>query len=548
MTNRTLSSSAHLARVAIGLRVIAMAAFVACGDNAGAPPASDAPPPDAAVPDAPDAGPSSPMVTTDRGGVVGAEANGVRAFLGIPYAAAPTGELRWKAPADISWTTPRVATAYGPRCFGVSLIDPSVVRSDASEDCLSLNIWAPVSAASSPVLVWLHGGGGIDGTAGSGPGGGYPGDLLARAGDVVVVTLNYRLGPFGTFAIPSADGGGNLALLDQQAALKWLQRNIAAFGGDPAKVTLAGQSAGAQAAAAHGVMPSSHGLFRALVLESGNYDLVQMQDQAVAAANTQAKAWRCADAADAACLRALPADTIVRASQLALSTPIVGGSLLPTTLRAALATGALDVPVVAGFTASEGLFFTDGPLGALPLATAADYALALQITTGPVLGPVLENVYPLSAYGDDPRTALAAVSGDVIECSTRHLIASSGAPRFAYRFAYAPSLSSPKPLQAMHTVELPFLWGTPLPWTWWDQANAGVPSTPRELELAQQLKRYWANFARALDPSPAGDSLPSWPAWSASSEGAMTFSDDATAAGALPADAQCAFWDQVFGG
>ncbi|WP_394839094.1 carboxylesterase family protein [Pendulispora rubella] len=502
---------------------------------------------DASLADVTDAGGTEETIATDKGPVTGTVANGIRSFLGIPYAAAPVDALRWKAPTEVRWTSPRAAKAFGPRCFGVSLLDPNTLRSGASEDCLSLNIASPVGASAKPVLVWLHGGGFIDGR-----GDDYPGAALASAGDIVVVTLNYRLGVLGTLGIPSADGGGNLGLLDQRFALEWIHRNIAAFGGDPAKITLAGQSAGAQAACTHAAMPGSRGLLSAILMESGSCDWVQTADQAAASANTVAKKLGCAGTGDAgtideACLRALPAETLLRGDRTVVY-PIVDGKLLPVAPRAALAAGTFaKVPILAGFNANEGYFMVDGLYGALPLTSATDYENALNLLFGQ-LGPILRDQYPLASYGNDPRVALAAVLGDgLFECSTRHLVASSTSPAFTYVFRHAPSLATPKPVSAMHSVELPFIWGTPLPWTWWAQENAGVPSTSRELELAGQMKGYWRNFVRTGNPSPEPTREPLWSAWSPSTNDAMNFAGDATAIAPLAANPHCQLWDVVYG-
>jgi len=489
---------------------------------------------------------SSLEVHTDHGAVVGMQASGVHAFLGIPYAAAPVGALRWKAPTEVSWTDARPAQQYGPPCYGVSLLDSRTVRTGASEDCLSLNIWSPPDAAGRPVLFWIHGGGFIDGS-----GRDYPGDVLASTGDVVVVTINYRLGALGTLAIPSADGGGNLALLDQQFALQWVRRNIAEFGGDPAQVTVAGESAGASAACLHAAMPSSQTLLSALLMESGSCDGVQVPAQAAATADALATQWGCAAAdgtLDEGCLRALPAETVVRGNTLTQVAPILDGTLVPTSPRAALAAGSFaKVPILAGYNANEGLFFTDGVYAAAGLTDLSNYPALLDLAYGP-LGPTLLALYPLADYGNDPRTAFASIIRDsLFECPTRHLFSASQAPVFAYDFSYAPSLSSPQPVLAMHTVELPYVWGIPLPWTWWDQANAGVPGTPRELELAAQIRTAWTTFVTTHAPTQSGSSAPPWPAFSASSQSTMMFGAS-TSAAALPSNANCALWDQLYGG
>jgi len=495
----------------------------------------------------PDGGSGSPTVVTDKGAVVGSESGGVRSFLGIPYAAPPVHSLRWKAPADVSWTEPRMATTFGPRCFGTALLDATHVNSDASEDCLSLNIWSPVGGASAkPVFVWIHGGGNVDGTSST-----YPGAALAQLGDIVVVTLNYRLSTLGFLGLPFADGGGNLGLLDQAFALRWIQRNIAAFGGDPTKVTLAGQSAGGQSVAFHGAMASSQGLFRAMLLESAPVEGSQSNAQAVATATTLAQQWGCANSGDAgpvidqACLQGLPADTLVKGVASLSVGAIVDGTLVTASPRAAIKAGTFaKVPLLAGFNATEGYFFTDGIAGAPPLVTASDYSNYLNAAFGPSFGPAVESRYPLSQYGNDPRLAMQTVFADSgYECPTRHLVTSVSTPAFLYKFAYAPPLNSPKPVGAMHTVELPFLWDTPLPWTWWTQTNPGVPASASELDLASILKSHWIRFVQTGDPSTAQKA---WTAWAPSTQNAMIFSESGSDV-AFSANANCAFWDQVYG-
>ena len=294
------------------------------------------------------------------------------------------------------------------------------------------------------------------------------------------------------------------------------------------------------------------GLFHALVLESPSCDSTQTRELAAATAVGLAASWGCATATDAGvtiderCLRALPADTVVRGNQLFEVLPIVDGDFLPASPRAAMAAGTFaTVPMLVGFTAQEGLFFTDGPFGALPLSSASDYEAALQFLFGP-LAPLVENEYALSQHAGDPRAAFAAAYGDLVfECPSRRLMASSRAPVFAYRFDHAPVLAAPRPVLAMHTVELPYVWGAPLPWTWWNQDGAGVPSTARELELARQIKGFWTSFVRSGRPAGAG--LPGWPRWSAASHRAMIFGDSAHAA-ELAGNAHCAFWDSLFGG
>lgn len=184
------------------------------------------------------------VVITDTGPVLGAIAEGYRLFQGIPYAAPPVGELRWAPPQPVvPWSAPRDGTKPGNVC--AQLPSPAADITSEQEDCLYLNVTAPDAPAPLPVMVWIHGG-----TGANGAGSYFDPHRLALGGDVVVVTLNYRLGIFGAFGYPGLDGSGTFGLADQQAALRWVQRNIAAFGGDPGNVTLFGESYGALATTA----------------------------------------------------------------------------------------------------------------------------------------------------------------------------------------------------------------------------------------------------------------------------------------------------------
>jgi len=214
-------------------------------------------------------------------------------------------------------------------------------------------------------------------------------------------------------------------------------------------VTVAGESAGASAACLHAAMPSSQTLLSALLMESGSCDGVQVPAQAAATADALATQWGCAAAdgtLDEGCLRALPAETVVRGNTLTQVAPILDGTLVPTSPRAALAAGSFaKVPILAGYNANEGLFFTDGVYAAAGLTDLSNYPALLDLAYGP-LGPTLLALYPLADYGNDPRTAFASIIRDsLFECPTRHLFSASQAPVFAYDFSYAPSLSSPQP-------------------------------------------------------------------------------------------------------
>ena len=234
----------------------------------------------------------APVVTTGEGAVQGSTAGTVDEFLGIPYAAPPVGNLRWRPPAPPrDWHGVRNATQFGPSCPQALTGNPLLPPGPISEDCLYLNVYAPAvnsdDQGGRPVLVWIHGGGLVQDGARD-----YDGSELAADG-VVVVTINYRLGALGFLAHPalaSRPGGaaGNYGLMDQQAALRWVQRNIARFGGDPDNVTIAGQSAGGLSVLAQMVSPGARGLFQRAIVESGTY---QLTEPSLAAAETAGQAF-----------------------------------------------------------------------------------------------------------------------------------------------------------------------------------------------------------------------------------------------------------------
>src|SRR6266487_1836192 len=343
---------------------------------------------------------SGPIVTTDDGAVRGMTAGTVDEFLGIPYAAPPTGNLRWRPPQPpAEWRGVRDATQFAPSC--PQPVSPFLPPGPVSEDCLYLNVYTPALSISDmrsgdqdsrPVLVWIHGGG-LTEEAGRN----YDGSKLAADG-TVVVTINYRLGALGFLAHPalaSRPGGpaGNYGLMDQQAALRWVQRNIARFGGDPHNVTIAGQSAGGLSVLAQLVSPGARGLFQRAIVQSGTFALTQRPlATAEAAGETFARNVGCPDQT-AACLRSVPASDLV--SKFGVEIPgVVDGSVLTQSIGTALARGQFArVPVVNGITHDEELLFVDGlgltvsqgtniPLAQSPVSSAnyqANIARALGV-------------------------------------------------------------------------------------------------------------------------------------------------------------------------
>ena len=429
----------------------------------------------------PASGGANPIVRIDDGLIRGASATGVNSFLGLPYAAPPTGNLRWRPPQPASsWSGVRDATQFGASCPQAQAGNPSLPPGTISEDCLYLNVYTPALRRGSgrPVLVWIHGGGLVlDG------GRNYDGTKLAADG-AVVVTINYRLGALGFLAHPalaSRPGGpaGNYGLMDQQAALRWVQRNIAQFGGDPHNVTIAGQSAGGLSVLAQMVSPGARGLFQRAIVQSGTFALNQQPlATAEAAGQTFATAVGCPDQS-AACLRNVPVSDLV--SNFGVEIPgVVDGSVLTQPIGTALARGQFArVPVINGITHDEELLFVAGlgitvsqgtniPLAG-PAADPANYqaniAQALGVSAARAAAIAAE--YPLSAY-PSPLVAFSLLVSDAsFACPALQVdrwTAARGVPTYAYQFNddNAPvNIVGASLGQSTHGTELPYLFDQP---------------------------------------------------------------------------------------
>ena len=478
----------------------------------------------------PASGGASPIVRMDDGLVRGTTAGNVNEFLGIPYAAPPTGNLRWRPPArPASWEGVRDATQFGPSCPQPATDNPFLPPGLISEDCLYLNVYAPTSrdsgAGGRPVLVWIHGGGLTEDGARN-----YDGAKLAADG-TVVVTINYRLGALGFLAHPalaSRPGGpaGNYGLMDQQAALRWVQRNIARFGGDPHNVTIAGQSAGGLSVLAQMVSPGARGLFQKAIVQSGTFALNQQPLAAAEASGEKfAQSVGCADQT-AACLRSVPVSDLV--SNFGVEIPgVVDGSVLTQPIGTALARGQFArVPVINGITHDEELLFvaglgitvsqgTDIPLAGDPTDPAnyqANIAQALGVPAARAAEIAAE--YPLSAYPSPVVAFSLLVSDASFACPALQVdrqTAARGLPVYAYQFNddNAPLNILPPDKQHLglstHGTELPYLF---------DQPNAPFPVTltltPDQQALAASMRTDWASFAGTGNPS--SRALP-WPSF-----------------------------------
>lgn len=483
---------------------------------------------------------AGPRVTVTQGTLAGRPDGMVNAFLGIPYAAAPVGDLRLKAPqAAPSWNGERDATEFGASCMQALLPEGRapwtpeyMVQNRTSEDCLSLNVWTPALAdARKPVLVWFHGGGFNEG-AGSVPI--YNGASLAGR-NIVVVTVNYRLGALGFMAHPQitqeAQASGypasNFGLQDQIAALKWVQKNIELLGGDPGNVTIAGQSAGAVAVHTLVSSPLAKGLFVRAIAQSGLPTILPMV--ALSEAEKQGKAFADGKGAKTlAQLRALPAEAFI---QIAAAPggmrfgPSVDGTLLPASPSALLEKGIFnDVAMLVGQTADEASAFPGYGNGdkdaydAFLMRSFGRKALAFQ------------SFYPAATETDRAQSMKQATRDRglaMIDIWAEIRAAKGKSPIFAYYFTQTEPGDGAATFGAFHSSEIPYAFGT------LDAApERNFSLADRELSL--KMSSYWVNFVKSGNPN--GEGLVNWPAVTRSSVPALAFGPVIAAQEILPAN------------
>jgi para-nitrobenzyl esterase len=458
----------------------------------------------------------------------------VDTFLGIPFAAPPVGKLRWRAPQPVApWQGVKQATAFAPACAQAA----AWITTPKSEDCLYLNVWAPQKASKLPVIVWIHGGGFYGGTAAMPM---FDGRALAQRG-VVVVNLNYRLGIFGFFAHPELTAespdkaSGNQGIQDQIAALRWVRDNIAAFGGDPGRVTIMGESAGGESVALLVASPLAKGLFQRAISQSGN-DAMPIDpdehapfDRKAAEAKGVAFA-QAAGAAHLADLRALPVDALHK--QAWAPQPIVDGHVVredQTTLYRNHRQN--DVPLLAGWNAEEGKDLAPEIVGTDSFTAASHTALVTKLLGHAPSAAVLA-AYP-GATDAQARASIERLTNDWWGWRTTYwagLQAHYGkSASYVYYFAHRPT----EPLKpcgygcgAGHGAEIQYVFDhlgqDPRPWSAYDR------------QLADRLAATWVNFARTGHPD--GKGLPDWPAFDGTSATIMRIGDaaDLEARGKLP--------------
>ena len=493
-----------------------------------------------------------PVVTMQGGAVRGAAGSGAYTFRGLPYAAAPIGDLRWRPPAPpAAWPGVRDATEYGASCAQPAAPPFSVASSD--EDCLFLNVTTRTLrvGAGLPVLVWFHGGGWTNGA-----GRDFDASKLAQNG-VVVVTLNYRLGALGFLAHPAlaaSPGGasGNYGHMDQQAALRWVKENIRQFGGDPRNVTIAGESAGALSVIGHMISDGSRGLFHRAIIQSGSFALHQMsRAQGEAFGQAFAAMVDCPDQS-ASCLRQAPVSKLLEKFPPFAIPGIVDGEVFEETFGSALEAGHFArVPVINGVNQDEQLLFVVTgvtvrerfvPIPTGPNSiTAENYEsnIAAVLGVSPARAAEIAAAYPVDAY-PAPLLAFSTLNHDASwACPALQINQwlAKRVPTFAYEFndANAPARFFPQLGRATHTNELHYIF---------DQPDAPIqqPFSPESAALAADMRDAWASFASSGDPGVKSDLH--WPAFGGRDQHRVISLDTAGSAifRDFPSRHQCAFW------
>jgi len=487
--------------------------------------------------------PAQQTVQIDAGRLKGFVSQGVLSFKGIPYAAPPLGRLRWREPRPpAKWKGIRAATEYGHDCMQLPFpSDAAPLGTTPSEDCLVMNVWAPEPrpAGKLPVMVWIYGGGWVNG--GSSPAV-YDGSPFARDG-IVFVSFNYRLGRFGFFAHPALtkenpDGLlGNYGYMDQIAALKWVQRNIAAFGGDPGNVTLFGESAGGFAVHALLTTPRTEGLFQRAIIESGGgrssgpegavwiHDAVRGKPsgpsaESLGSAFARGKGIQGDDAAALARLRDLPAADIVDGLNMASTTqaagtysgPMIDGKIVVEDLALAYRDGKQHhVPVIVGANSMDIGFSTARTAEEL-FAPFGSHAKQARQVYDPDTGD--------PGHAGDLRLLSMQVAADAFMVEPARFVArtlsSAGQPVWEYRFSYVAESMRKQWPGAAHASEIPYVFDTV-------KSRYGATLTPVDEQAARAIHRYWVQFARTGDPN--GGGLAHWPAYHAQSDELMDFTN-----------------------
>jgi para-nitrobenzyl esterase len=481
------------------------------------------------------------VVPTQSGSIKGVKTDGLIAFKGIPYAAPPTGDLRWRPPQEpAKWKGVRSAAEYAHDCKQLPFpSDAAPLGTPPDEDCLYLNVWAPSHRDSSamPVMVWIYGGGFVNG--GSSPAV-YDGSQFAHDG-IVFVSFNYRLGRFGFFAHPALTkedpGGllGNYAYMDQLAALRWVQKNIKGFGGDPNNVTVFGESAGGGSVHMLLTSPLARGLFQKAIIESGGgrhgfngtphlHEPANGKPSAESTGLAFAKAKGIAgdDAGALRRLRSLPADDIVDGLNMAsmmqasgtYSGPMIDGKIAQDEPSAVYVAGAQQqVPVIVGVNSLEMGFLPRGAAGD-PFAPFGEKASEARMAYDP------------DHTGSSPVAAIASDRGMVEPARfVARTLSLKGQPVWEYRFSYVATSMRQEWHGAPHASEIPFVFDTV-------KARYGAALTDDDERAAKTIHAYWVQFAKSGVPEPSG--LPSWSPYSAGTDILINFTAAGPVVGADP--------------
>jgi para-nitrobenzyl esterase len=453
-----------------------------------------------------------PIATTLQGELAGVVEDGISVFRNIPYAAPPVGELRWREPqAPASWTGTRDASQFGNACIQNPL--PTEPVGTQSEDCLNLNVWTPAvdPNAKLPVMVWIHGGAYVIGSN-SQPA--YNGIPMAKEG-VVIVNLNYRLGSFGFFAHPmlekaNPNGPVNFGLLDQIAALKWVQENIAAFGGDPNNVTIFGESAGGQSVLAMFASPLARGLFQRGISQSSygipEWTRAKAIDTGVNIANVAGL-----EGANATLdqLRALPAEALLKAQGQESLAPVAvaGDPVLPRSINDIFSRGGqARLPLIIGTNSDD---------SSVAAAFGIDPAVVIQRAGTARIA--IRALYPGVSDESELGRQLVRDVAFTAPARRRAQLHARVAPMYRYYFSYLRQSERDNLPGMPHAGEIPFFFGT-------GDAVWGESFTETDREMSRKVMAYWLAFAKTGTPAVEGS--PAWPAHTARSDRLLEFGDE----------------------
>jgi para-nitrobenzyl esterase len=468
------------------------------------------------------------VVSVEGGQIAGAVDRGVRVFKGIPYAAPPVGDLRWRPPQPVkSWTGVRDASQFGAECPQSQYQGGSVyIRplQPQSEDCLFLNVWSTAKAGDTqPVFVWIHGGGLTRGSSTSDVRDGVP---LAGKG-VVLVSMNYRLGALGYLAHPELTAespnrsSGNYGVLDQIAALQWVQKNIASFGGDPSRVTIGGESAGAWSVNTLVASPMADGLFiRAIAQSGGRFgrtpQLTTDRGSQPSAENVGVAFAKALGVSSVAALRALPAEKIV--AQAVRTQENVDRWVLSDEIRTIFAEKRHNnVPVIVGSNADE-MTSLGGAANPPKTLDALRQRLAQQFGEH---AAEFETAYGVTSEADIVPALLAASRDTTFSSHMRtwaRMTTAAGSKAYLYYFSYVPPHPRARDLRAFHASEIPYVFNV-VPSS--DPREAGFAYTDRDRQLSAEMSGYWINFIKTGDPN--GKGLSEWPSYHAETEPYLEF-------------------------